>query len=172
MARSPPRSTCMAQRRFLCEWSGSVEYSGPRAALGEEDGVAKTVMQMVADAQATVPGIGPEEARRRSKEDPNTLIVDVRDAANRRASGMVEGAIAVSSGTLPFVADTEVPEEWRDPRLQDRSRPVITVCDLGPMSAMAAKTLKDMGFENVAYLDGGTQAWKDAGLPTQAPSDD
>ena len=85
---------------------------------------------------------------------------------------MVEGAIAVSSGTLPFVADTEVPEEWRDPRLQDRSRPVITVCDLGPMSAMAAKTLKDMGFENVAYLDGGTQAWKDAGLPTQAPSDD
>lgn len=40
------------------------------------------------------------------------------------------------------------------------------------MSAMAAKTLKDMGFENVAYLDGGTQAWKDAGLPTQAPSDD
>ncbi|MEA2526803.1 MAG: hypothetical protein QOF73_4030, partial [Thermomicrobiales bacterium] len=57
---------------------------------------------------------------------------------NRRASGMVEGAIAVSSGTLPFVADTEVPEEWRDPRLQDRSRSVITVCDLGPMSALAA----------------------------------
>jgi rhodanese-related sulfurtransferase len=129
-------------------------------------------MQMVGEAQAEVPGIGPEEARRRSQEDPNTLIVDVRDAANRRASGMVEGAIAVSSGTLPFVADTEVPEEWRDPRLQDRSRPVITVCDLGPMSAMAAKSLKDMGFENVAYLDGGAQAWKDAGLPTQAPSDD
>lgn len=128
-------------------------------------------MQMVEEAQATVQGIGPEEARRR-QNDPNTLIVDVRDAANRRASGMVKGAIAVSSGTLPFVADTEVPEEWRDPRLQDRSRPVITVCDLGPMSAMAAKTLKEMGFENVAYLEGGTQAWKDAGLPTQAPAED
>lgn len=134
--------------------------------------MAKTVMQMVEDAQATVPSIGPEEARRRSTEDPNTLIVDVRDAANRRASGMVEGAIAVSSGTLPFAADTEVPEEWRDPRLQDRSRPVITVCDLGPMSAMAARTLKDMGFQDVAYLEGGTQAWKDAGLPTRAPTDD
>jgi rhodanese-related sulfurtransferase len=129
-------------------------------------------MQMVEGAQAAVPGIGPEEVRRRSQEDPNTLIVDVRDAANHRSSGMVEGAIAVSSGTLPFLADTEVPEDWRDPRLQDRSRPVITVCDLGPMSAMAAKTLKDMGFENVSYLEGGTQAWKDAGLPTQAPSDD
>jgi rhodanese-related sulfurtransferase len=129
-------------------------------------------MQMVAEAQAIVPGIGPDEARRRSKEDPNTLIVDVRDAANRRASGIVEGAIAVSSGTLPFVADSEVPEDWRDPRLQDRSRPVITVCDLGPMSAMAARTLKDMGFQNVAYLEGGTQAWKDAGLLTQALTDD
>jgi rhodanese-related sulfurtransferase len=128
-------------------------------------------MQMVSEAQAAVSGIGPEEARRRSQEDPNTLIVDVRDAANRRASGMVEGAIAVSSGSLPFAADTEVPEAWRDPRLQDRSRPVISVCDLGPMSAMAAKTLKDMGFSDVSYIEGGTQAWKEAGLPTRAPTD-
>lgn len=132
--------------------------------------MAKSVMQMVAEAQAQVPGVGPEEARRR-QEDPSTLVVDVRDLANRRASGMVAGAIAVSSGTLPFVADTEVPEDWRDPRLQDRSRPVITVCDLGPMSALAARTLTEMGFTDVAYLEGGTQAWKDAGLPTQAPTD-
>lgn len=133
--------------------------------------MAKTVMQMVSEAQAEVPGIGPGDARRRCQEDPNTLIVDVRDLAARRASGMVDGAIAVSAGNLPFVADTEVPEEWRDSRLQDRSRPVITVCDLGPMSALAAKTLKDMGFADVAYLEGGTQAWKDAGLPTEPPAD-
>ena len=53
--------------------------------------MAKTVMQMVSEAQAAVPGTGPEEARRRIQEDPSTLIVDVRDAANRQASGMVEG---------------------------------------------------------------------------------
>jgi len=128
-------------------------------------------MQMVEEAAAEVPGIGPAEARRRQQADPNTLIVDVRDPANRRASGMAAGAIAVSAGTLPFVADTEVPEAWRDPRLQDRSRPVITVCDLGPMSAMAAKTLKDMGFTDVSYVEGGTQAWKEAGLPTESPAD-
>ncbi len=133
--------------------------------------MAKTFMQMVGEAQAEVPGIGAEEAKRRRETDPNTLIVDVRDLAARRASGMVEGAIAVSSGTLPYKADTEVPEDWRDPRLQDRARPVITVCDLGPMSAIAAKTLKDMGFTNVSYLEGGTQAWKQAGFPTEAPTD-
>ena len=133
--------------------------------------MAKTFTQMVGEAQAAVPGIGVEEARRRQQEDPNTLIVDVRDLAVRRASGMVRGAITVSSGMLPIRADTELPEDWRDPRLQDRSRPVITVCDAGPMSALAAKTLKDMGFENVAYLEGGTQAWKEAGLPTEPPPD-
>ena len=133
--------------------------------------MAKTVTQMVGEAEAEVPGIGPEDARRRRQADPNTLIVDLRDLAARRASGMVEGAIAVSTGSLPFAADTQVPEEWRDPRLQDRSRPVVTVCDLGPMSALAAKTLTEMGFTNVAYLAGGIQAWRDAGLPTEPPSD-
>lgn len=133
--------------------------------------MARTVMQMVADASAVVPGIDPAEAQRRQQADPNTLIVDVRDLANRRASGMAAGAIAVSAGSLPFAADTEVPEEWRDPRLQDRSRPVITICDLGPMSAMSAMTLREMGFTDVAYIEGGTQAWKDAGLPTEPPAD-
>lgn len=133
--------------------------------------MAKTVTQMVDEAMAEVPGIDPAEARRRLEEDPNTLLIDVRDLANRRASGMAAGAIAVSAGTLPFSADTEVPEDWRDPRLQDRSRPVITVCDLGPMSAMAARTLKNMGFSNVAYIQGGTQAWMGAGLPTEPPAD-
>ena len=133
--------------------------------------MAKTVMQMVSEAQGEVPGITPEDARRRQQEDANTLVVDVRDLANRRASGMAAGAIAVSAGTLPFGADTEVPEAWRDPRLQDRSRPVITVCDLGPMSTLAARTLKEMGFRDVSYIEGGTQAWKDAGLPIEPPAD-
>ncbi len=133
--------------------------------------MAKTFMQMVAEAEAEVPGINVEEAQQRLRNDPATLVVDVRDLAERRASGMVAGAIPISTGTLPIAADTEVPEAWRDPRLQDRSTPVITVCDLGPMSAIAAKTLKEMGFTNVTYLEGGTQAWKEAGLPTESPPD-
>ena len=141
------------------------------ARTGEENDGAKTVTHVVAAAQAEVPGTGPDEARRRRQADPNTLTVGVRDLAARRASGMVEGAIAVSAGNLPFAADTEVPEEWRDPRLRDRSRPVDAVCDLGPMSALAAKTLKEMEFSNVAYLEGGTQAWKEVGLLTEAPTD-
>jgi rhodanese-related sulfurtransferase len=131
----------------------------------------KTFMQMVAEAEAEVPGIDVAEAQRRLRDDPNTLIVDVRDLANRRASGMIAGAIAVSAGMIAVRADTELPEEWRDPRLQDRSRAVITVCDVGPLSAIAAKTLKDLGFTNICYLEGGTQAWQAAGLETVPAND-
>jgi rhodanese-related sulfurtransferase len=133
--------------------------------------MAKTFGQMVSEAEAQVPGISPQEAERQRKADSRTLIVDVRDYAARRASGMVAGALPISSGMLPIAADTEVPEDWSDPRLQDRSIPVITVCDLGPMSAIAAKTLKEMGFTDVAYLQGGTQAWKESGLPIEPAGD-
>jgi len=127
----------------------------------------KTFLQMAAEAQASVPGVGPLEARRRMQKDPRAILVDVRDAEEIRATGMIPGAIAVSAGALLYKADQEVPEEWRDPRLQNRSRPVITHCALGPLGAISAKTLKDMGFEDVSYLEGGIEGWKKAGLPTE-----
>jgi len=130
--------------------------------------MAKTFMQMASEAQAAVPSVSAEEAHRRLQEDPNTLVIDVRDEANIRASGMIPGAAAISAGSLLYKADQEVPEEWRDPQLADRSRPIITQCDLGPLSAIAAKNLNDMGFTNVSYLEGGIQGWKQAGLPTDS----
>ena len=131
--------------------------------------MAKTFMQMASEAMAEVPGIGPEEARRRVEQNPDTLLVDVRDRGRIRVTGMAAGAVPISAGTLPVAADQELPEPFRDPRLQGRSRAVITICDLGPMSAISARTLKEMGFADVAYVQGGTQAWKDAGLPVEQP---
>ncbi len=53
-----------------------------------------------------------------------------------------------------------------DPGLQDRSRQIIVTCAMGPNAARGAKLLKDMGFTNVSYMEGGMEAWKAAGLPT------
>ncbi len=88
-------------------------------------------------------------------------------AKNERREHHAPGAIAVSAGSLLYKADQEVPEEWRDDRLQDRSRPIITHCALGPLGAISAKTLKDMGFANVSYMEGGIEGWKKAKLPTE-----
>lgn len=62
-------------------------------------------------------------------------------------------------------ADQVLPENYRDQRLQDRTRPIIMTCNVGAMASIDAMTLKDMGFTDVYILDGGTKAWKDAGLP-------
>lgn len=129
--------------------------------------MAKTLDQMVAEALEEVPLVSPEEARQQMQQDPNTLVVDVRNPADIAATGIVPGAINVPLGSLTYKADNKVPEEWRDLQLQDRSRPVITTCMHGPMGALGGKLLKDMGFTDVSFLEGGVQAWQDAGLPTE-----
>lgn len=131
--------------------------------------MARTFGQMVAEAMAAVPGVSPAEARRRLQADPDTLVVDVRDAADLAGTGMVPGAANISLGTLTYKADHEVDPSWRDPRFADWGRPILTYCEVGPMGALGAKLLKDMGYTNVAYIEGGAQAWVDAGLPTEPP---
>lgn len=126
----------------------------------------KTFHQMVAEALAGVPTIGPAEADRAMRSNPDTLVIDVRDAADIAATGIIPGAANISLGTLTYKADNEVPKEWRDPKLANRARPIITTCDTGEMAALAGKLLKDMGFTNVRILKGGTAAWKAAGYPT------
>ena len=128
--------------------------------------MAKTFMQMVQEAKAEVPGVSPIEAQRRLQEDPDALLLEVRDAGNIPVDEKAPNMVNISLGTLPIRADLEVPEPARNPLLADRSRQVITTCGLGNMAAMGARLLKEMGFTNVAYMDGGMQAWKDAGLPT------
>jgi rhodanese-related sulfurtransferase len=79
---------------------------------------------------------------------------------------MVAGAMNISYGALTYQADNEVPEKWRNPEFQDRSRPIIMACQLGLLGPLAGKLLKDMGFTNVCYLEGGLEAWKEAGFST------
>ncbi len=129
--------------------------------------MAKSFMQMAKEAMAQVEGIGAEEVQQRLKQDPNALLVDLRDAAEIPTTGLATGGLNISLGMLPVRADLELPEEKRDPRLQDRSRQIITACQLGPNGAIGAKLLQDMGFTSVCYLEGGMEAWIAAGLPTE-----
>jgi rhodanese-related sulfurtransferase len=128
--------------------------------------MAKSFGQMVEEALAQVPVISPVEAHERLRKNPETLLIDVRDAADVAATGTIPRAVNISLGSITYKADTEVPQEWRDSQLQDRSRPIITTCIAGPLGALGGKLLDDMGFTNVSILEGGVQAWKDAGFPT------
>ena len=129
--------------------------------------MAKTFMQMAEEAMAQVEGLSAEEVQQQLNQDPNALVVDVRDAADIPSTGLPSGGLNISLGMLPVKADQELPEEWRDSRLQDRSRNIITTCQTGENAAIGAKLLKDMGFTKASYMEGGMEAWKTAGLPTE-----
>lgn len=129
------------------------------------NGRPKTFGAMAEDALRAVPTIKPADAQRRQKKESDLLVIDVRDAADIAQTGTVPGAVNLSFGSLTYLADNEVPEDWRSPELADRSRPIITTCILGPLGAISGKLLQDMGFTNVQILEGGVQAWIDAGLP-------
>ena len=129
--------------------------------------MAKSFMQMAEEAMAEVEGVGPLEVQQRLEHDPDALVVDVRDAADVPSTGLAARGLNVSLGMLPVRADQELPEEWRDSRLQDRSRQIITTCQTGQNAARGAKLLKEMGFTNASYMEGGMEAWKAAGLPTE-----
>jgi len=124
-------------------------------------------LEMVGKARENVSTISSEEARAKLKENPNTLVIDVQDASDAQACGLIPSSVNISLGMLPIRADLELPEQMRDSRLADRSRPILTTCGAGGQAALGAYILKLMGFEDVAFIEGGTTAWKNAGYEVE-----
>ena len=121
--------------------------------------------ETVQNAQQGIELLNAQEVKDALEKDPNTLILDVRDAGDLSLTGVIEGTENVSMGTLYFKADHSMPAPYQAPCLADKNRPIITTCTLGLVASIAAKTLKDYGYTNVKILDGGNVAWKEAGLP-------
>jgi len=122
---------------------------------------------MVAEAKAEVPGLSPQDAQARMQQNPKAVVIDVRQAEDVKETGIIPGALNVPLGVLAIKADQDLPAAITDARLQDRDQEVIVTCAAGGQASLGAKTLKDMGFTNVSYVDGGTRGWKAAGLPTE-----
>jgi rhodanese-related sulfurtransferase len=118
----------------------------------------KTVQSMLAEAEAAVPRINPEDARKLLGQ-PDVLFLDVREPPEVTTSGKVPGALAVPRGLVEFRADPASP--MHDVAF-DRAKTIVAYCASGGRSALVGKTLKDMGYANVRNL-GGFKGWVDAG---------
>lgn len=129
----------------------------------QEHTMAKTAAQMVAEAKSRIENLSVEQVAA-EREQGGALLVDIRDADQRAADGAIPGAIHASRGMLEFYADPTSP--YHRPEF-DPNRRVILHCGSGGRSALAADTLQEMGYSNVAHLDGGFKAWKDAGQPVE-----
>ena len=119
-------------------------------------------MQLIGEALAEVASVSVEDALALVGGE-DAVFVDVRERAEQSA-GAITGAVAAPRGFLEFVADPTSP--MHNPALSAGKRLVI-YCASGGRSALAAKTLQDMGYAEVANLTGGFQAWTEAGGPTE-----
>ncbi len=120
--------------------------------------MATTVKEMLAAARAVVPAISPQDAAGLAGRE-DVLIVDVRDSAEVQAGGKIAGAVAVARGMLEFRADPESP--YHDPAFR-KDKTVIVYCASGGRSALAGKTLLDLGYGNVRNL-GAFKDWVESG---------
>jgi rhodanese-related sulfurtransferase len=127
--------------------------------------MALTVKQMLEAANAAVPKLTPAQAREMIGKG-STLVVDVRDAPEVEKSGKIAGAVHVSRGMLEFRADPDSP--YHDKNFA-KDKTVILYCASGGRSALAAKVLKDMGYDHV-YNVGAFKDWAESGGEIEKPT--
>src|SRR5918995_2410295 len=122
----------------------------------------RTVKDMLSEANAAVPKLPPAEAAKMMRGD-NVLIVDVRDPSEVEKTGKIRGAVNVSRGMLEFRADPE--SQYHNPAFQ-KDKTILLHCASGGRSALAGKTLQDMGYTAVFNI-GGFKDLAEAGIDTE-----
>jgi rhodanese-related sulfurtransferase len=124
--------------------------------------ITKGFQALVDEAMAQVITYSVDQVRARLG-DPKVQIVDIRDPRELEKEGTLPGALLAPRGMLEFWVDPASP--YFKPVFADESKEFILFCGAGWRSALATKTLRDMGMTNVAHIDGGFSAWKKADAP-------
>lgn len=124
----------------------------------------KSVSDMVAEAEAEITTLTPAQVQQRLAGDNPPILIDIRDIRELSASGRISGAVHAPRGMLEFWADPESPYH-REVFSQNDS--FVLFCAAGWRSALATKTLQDMGMTGLAHIDGGFKAWAEADLPIE-----
>jgi adenylyltransferase/sulfurtransferase len=116
----------------------------------------KTLKEMITEARQAVPEEGPADLQRRQRAGEPLVLIDVRDPDEYR-DGHIEGATNISRGFLEFRVASAAP---------DPTTPIVLYCQTGLRSVLAARALKELGYQTVINLGGGYQKWAQSGLPT------
>jgi adenylyltransferase/sulfurtransferase len=115
--------------------------------------MAKTYKELMEEARQIVPEVAIDEVKNRIERGENWMLLDVREREEYR-EGHLDGALSLPRGFLEMRVEEAVP---------DKSTPIIAYCAGGVRSLIAARTLKELGYEKVASMSGGYTSWKNAG---------
>ena len=126
--------------------------------------MTRSIDDVLAEARARLSRVTPQEAAR-AVEERAALLVDTRPEWQRRDDGEIPGALLIERNHLEWRLDPT--SDARIPEAVDHDVEVIVVCSEGYASSLAAASLQELGLHRATDLDGGFQAWRAAGLPTQ-----
>ena len=117
----------------------------------------KSSQTLISEALKEIKTISPAEALKLSNENKCNLI-DIRDAIELQREGRIENSFHISRGLLEFAVHPDSPYAQKEKL--DPNKELVLFCAAGGRSALAAKTLKEMGFEKVSHIEGGFAAMK------------
>ncbi len=124
--------------------------------------MAKSATDLVKDAKQKIENLTADQVNQEVNSG-NATLIDIREKEELEQNGKIPKSVHAPRGMLEFYADPSLP--YHKPEF-DKNKRIILHCASGGRSALAASTLKEMGYENVAHMDGGIKAWKESGLPT------
>jgi rhodanese-related sulfurtransferase len=121
--------------------------------------MAQTYSDLMADVRKTVKTVTLEEIKRRLDAKEPMVLLDVREKEEVRA-GFIPGAVSVPRGFLEIQIEGKI---------ADKNAPIVAYCAGGTRSALAAKTLAELGYTHVESANPGFVRWKDLGFPMETP---
>jgi len=121
---------------------------------------------IVAKAKATITECSVRDAH--ECLNSNTLIIDIREPAEYQR-GHLPGAVLLPRGLLEFDIFNVVDKMRTDQNVAHDKQHIVLYCGTGGRSALAAKSLEDLGYRNVISMDGGIVAWAQAQFPLDVP---
>ena len=122
----------------------------------------KSSKELVDEANELINVMSPEQVKKAYDKDEVTLI-DVRDIRELWKEGTIKESIHIPRGMLEFWLDPQ--SSYYQEKKIGEMKNIVLFCALGFRSALATKTLKEMGFNNVANAQGGFDSLKKIGLP-------
>lgn len=120
----------------------------------------RTITQMVDEARTQIEELSVAQLQDELAAGAECTVVDIRDFRERYELGVIPGAISAPRGMLEFWVDAESP--YHQDRFSPENRYVLH-CASGWRSALAAKAMQELGYDNVAHLEPGFNGWRDAG---------
>jgi len=128
--------------------------------------ITKGYQQLVAEAERDIVAETAEQVEQR-RHEPGVLLVDLRDVREVKREGKIPGALHVPRGMLEFWIDPDSPYYHEEFAAADS---LILYCNKGWRSALAAKSLQQMGVAEVTHLAGGLEQWLAEERPIDAPA--